>query len=70
MVHPCKQILVSADDNNIGCLIPHRNGAGTEGTMVFHGVDGSIDGGGSHLTHLTQEVDCRLRQEMSKIHAV
>eukprot|EP00957_Ditylum_brightwellii_P004759 362402-Ditylum_brightwellii.AAC.1 len=58
MVHPCKQMLADNDDNNIGCLTTHGNNAGVEGTMLFHGVNGSVDGGESHLTHLTQEVDC------------
>eukprot|EP00957_Ditylum_brightwellii_P055964 4241047-Ditylum_brightwellii.AAC.1 len=46
------------DDNNIGCLKPHGNSAGTEGTILFHGVDGDE----SHLTHLTHEVDCCLME--------
>eukprot|EP00957_Ditylum_brightwellii_P179805 13696898-Ditylum_brightwellii.AAC.1 len=54
-------MLVGVDDNNIGCLTPHGNSAGIEGIMLFHGVDGSVDGGGSHLTHLTQTVDCHLK---------
>eukprot|EP00957_Ditylum_brightwellii_P017491 1317897-Ditylum_brightwellii.AAC.1 len=39
---------------------PH-NHAGTDGTMLFHGVDKSVDGGDKHLTHLTQAVGCCLK---------
>eukprot|EP00957_Ditylum_brightwellii_P121360 9255110-Ditylum_brightwellii.AAC.1 len=62
MVHPCEQTLDGVDDNNIGCLTPHGNSSGTEGTMLFHGVDGSVDGCEGHLTHLTHEVDCGVKQ--------
>eukprot|EP00957_Ditylum_brightwellii_P042866 3244553-Ditylum_brightwellii.AAC.1 len=58
MMHPCEQMLDGVDDNSIGCLTPHGNSSGTEGTMLFCGVDGIVDGGESHLTHLTHEVDC------------
>eukprot|EP00957_Ditylum_brightwellii_P002564 196782-Ditylum_brightwellii.AAC.1 len=53
-------MLDGVDDNNIGCHTPHGNSAGTEGTMMFHGVNGVVDGGERHVTHLTQEVDCCL----------
>eukprot|EP00957_Ditylum_brightwellii_P101251 7715492-Ditylum_brightwellii.AAC.1 len=33
--------------------------------MLFHGVDGSVDGGESHITHLTHEVDCCVKQNAS-----
>eukprot|EP00957_Ditylum_brightwellii_P127531 9725417-Ditylum_brightwellii.AAC.1 len=62
MVHQCARTLDDVDDNNIGCLTPHNNSAGTEGTMLFHGVDGSVNGDESHLTHLTQEVDFRVKE--------
>eukprot|EP00957_Ditylum_brightwellii_P100895 7689910-Ditylum_brightwellii.AAC.1 len=62
MVHPCEQTLGGVDNNNIDCLTPHDNSSRTEGTMFFHGVDGSVDGGESHLTHLTHEVDCGVKQ--------
>eukprot|EP00957_Ditylum_brightwellii_P194088 14780971-Ditylum_brightwellii.AAC.1 len=29
---------------------------------MFHGVDGGVDGGEIHFTHLTQEVDCCLME--------
>eukprot|EP00957_Ditylum_brightwellii_P060698 4608301-Ditylum_brightwellii.AAC.1 len=35
--------------------------AGTDGTMLFHGVDNSVDGGDKHLTHLTQVVGSHLK---------
>eukprot|EP00957_Ditylum_brightwellii_P118956 9073089-Ditylum_brightwellii.AAC.1 len=62
MVHPHDQILDGVDNNNIGCLTSHGNSAGTEGTMLFYGVDGSVTGGESHLIHLTQEVDCYVKE--------
>eukprot|EP00957_Ditylum_brightwellii_P102689 7825952-Ditylum_brightwellii.AAC.1 len=40
---------------------PH-NYAGTDGTMLFHGVDDSADGGDKHLTHLSQAVDYCLKE--------
>eukprot|EP00957_Ditylum_brightwellii_P053588 4060356-Ditylum_brightwellii.AAC.1 len=43
---------------------PH-NCAGTDGTMLFHSVDDSADGGDKHLTHLSPAVDCCL-EERSK----
>eukprot|EP00957_Ditylum_brightwellii_P047989 3644363-Ditylum_brightwellii.AAC.1 len=61
MVHPCNRTLVGFDDNNTGCLTPHSNSAGTNGTMLFHGVDDSVDSGDKNLTHLTQSVDCCLK---------
>eukprot|EP00957_Ditylum_brightwellii_P158004 12027333-Ditylum_brightwellii.AAC.1 len=61
MVHPCKHTLVGVDDNNIGCLTPHSNSPGTDGTMLFHSVDNSIDSCDKHLTHLTQVIDCPLK---------
>eukprot|EP00957_Ditylum_brightwellii_P162921 12406136-Ditylum_brightwellii.AAC.1 len=33
----------------------------TDGTMLFHGVDNSVDSGDKHLTHLTQSVGCCLK---------
>eukprot|EP00957_Ditylum_brightwellii_P188023 14314528-Ditylum_brightwellii.AAC.1 len=30
--------------------------------MLFHGVNGSIDGDESHFTHLTHEIDCSVKQ--------
>eukprot|EP00957_Ditylum_brightwellii_P101473 7733023-Ditylum_brightwellii.AAC.1 len=60
MVHPCKCTLVGVDENNICCLTPQGNSAITEGTMLFHGVKDSADGGDKHLTHLTQAIDCHL----------
>eukprot|EP00957_Ditylum_brightwellii_P109835 8377588-Ditylum_brightwellii.AAC.1 len=62
MVHTHKQTLDNVDDNNIGCLTPHDNSTRAEGTMLFHGVDSSVDGGERHLTHLTQEVDCCVKE--------
>eukprot|EP00957_Ditylum_brightwellii_P066889 5076730-Ditylum_brightwellii.AAC.1 len=38
---------------------PH-NHAGTDGAMLFHGVEDSVDSGDKHLTHLTQVVGCHL----------
>eukprot|EP00957_Ditylum_brightwellii_P061408 4661177-Ditylum_brightwellii.AAC.1 len=70
MVHPCKQTLVGVDDNNIGCLTPHGNSAGIEKTMVFHGVDDSVDGGNNHLTSLTQAVHCHLQLRKEQTCAV
>eukprot|EP00957_Ditylum_brightwellii_P173870 13236951-Ditylum_brightwellii.AAC.1 len=32
--------------------------------MLFHDVDGSVDGGESHLTNLTPEVDCGVKQNV------
>eukprot|EP00957_Ditylum_brightwellii_P063431 4814791-Ditylum_brightwellii.AAC.1 len=61
MVHPCKQVLDGVDDNNIGCLTPQGNGAGIEVTILFHGIDGSVDGGDNNLSYLTHEVDCCLK---------
>eukprot|EP00957_Ditylum_brightwellii_P140135 10678490-Ditylum_brightwellii.AAC.1 len=40
---------------------PHDH-AGTDGTMMFHGVDNSVDGGDKQLTHLTKAVDCCLKE--------
>ena len=40
----------------VAMVRPH-NCAGTDGTMLFHGVEDSADGGDNHLTHLTQAVD-------------
>eukprot|EP00957_Ditylum_brightwellii_P179596 13681114-Ditylum_brightwellii.AAC.1 len=34
--------------------------------MLFHGVDDSVDDGGSHLTHLTQVVDFHLKTRMEQ----
>eukprot|EP00957_Ditylum_brightwellii_P042879 3246045-Ditylum_brightwellii.AAC.1 len=34
--------------------------------MLFHGVDGSVDGGDKHLTHLTQAVHCCLKARMEE----
>eukprot|EP00957_Ditylum_brightwellii_P116761 8906319-Ditylum_brightwellii.AAC.1 len=62
MVHSCNGMLDDVDGNNIGCLTPHDNSAETEGTLMFHGVDGGVNCGESHLTHLTQEVDCCLME--------
>eukprot|EP00957_Ditylum_brightwellii_P147658 11244496-Ditylum_brightwellii.AAC.1 len=31
--------------------------------MLFHGINGGVDGGKNHLTHLTQEVDCCLMEK-------
>eukprot|EP00957_Ditylum_brightwellii_P024403 1842415-Ditylum_brightwellii.AAC.1 len=64
MVHPCEQTLDGVDDNTIGCLTPHGNSSGTERTMLFHGVDGSVNGGESHLTHLIHEVDYGVKQNV------
>eukprot|EP00957_Ditylum_brightwellii_P020230 1525918-Ditylum_brightwellii.AAC.1 len=33
--------------------------------MLFHGVDDSVDGDESYLTHLTHEVDCYVKQNAS-----
>eukprot|EP00957_Ditylum_brightwellii_P194588 14821919-Ditylum_brightwellii.AAC.1 len=66
MVHPCNCTLVGVDDNNIVCLTPHNNSAGSDGTMLFHGVDNSVDDGDKHLTHLTQAVDCYLKIGMEQ----
>eukprot|EP00957_Ditylum_brightwellii_P186400 14192298-Ditylum_brightwellii.AAC.1 len=66
MVHPCKHTLVGVDGNNIDCLTPHSNSAGTEGTMLFHGVDESADGGNNHLILLTQAIDCCLKARMEQ----
>eukprot|EP00957_Ditylum_brightwellii_P098750 7522656-Ditylum_brightwellii.AAC.1 len=55
-------MLNDVDDNNIGCLTSHGNSAETEGRMMFHGVNGGVDGDEGHLTHLTQEVDCCLME--------
>eukprot|EP00957_Ditylum_brightwellii_P156872 11939666-Ditylum_brightwellii.AAC.1 len=40
---------------------PH-NCAGTDGTMLYHGVDNSVDSGDKHLTHLSQAVDYCLKE--------
>eukprot|EP00957_Ditylum_brightwellii_P071019 5396819-Ditylum_brightwellii.AAC.1 len=41
----------------------HPHGcAGTDGTMLFHGVGNSIVGGDKHLIHLSQGVDCCLME--------
>eukprot|EP00957_Ditylum_brightwellii_P173524 13211335-Ditylum_brightwellii.AAC.1 len=42
-------------------MVYPRNCTGTDGTMLFHDVDNSIDGGHKHLTHLTQAVGCHLK---------
>eukprot|EP00957_Ditylum_brightwellii_P053851 4079947-Ditylum_brightwellii.AAC.1 len=34
--------------------------------MMLHGVNGGVDGGVTHLTHLTQKVDCYLVQRMKQ----
>eukprot|EP00957_Ditylum_brightwellii_P101087 7704328-Ditylum_brightwellii.AAC.1 len=34
--------------------------------MLFHGVEDSVDGGRSHLTHITQAVDCHLKARMKQ----
>eukprot|EP00957_Ditylum_brightwellii_P143407 10925069-Ditylum_brightwellii.AAC.1 len=57
-------MLDDADYNNICCLIPHGNSAGTEGALLLDDVDGSVGGGESRLTHLTQVVDCHVKQNM------
>eukprot|EP00957_Ditylum_brightwellii_P134196 10231260-Ditylum_brightwellii.AAC.1 len=36
---------------------PH-NCVGSDGTVLFHGVNDSDDGADKHLTHLSQAVDC------------
>eukprot|EP00957_Ditylum_brightwellii_P141146 10753216-Ditylum_brightwellii.AAC.1 len=36
--------------------------AGTAGTILFHGADDSVDGGDKHFTHLSQVVDCCLKE--------
>eukprot|EP00957_Ditylum_brightwellii_P042977 3255203-Ditylum_brightwellii.AAC.1 len=36
--------------------------AGTDGTILFHGVDDSDDGGDKHLTHLSPVVDSCLKE--------
>eukprot|EP00957_Ditylum_brightwellii_P081679 6213103-Ditylum_brightwellii.AAC.1 len=40
---------------------PH-NSVRTDGTVLFHGVDNSDNGGDQHLTHLSQAVDCHLTE--------
>eukprot|EP00957_Ditylum_brightwellii_P197684 15060278-Ditylum_brightwellii.AAC.1 len=42
-------------------VYPH-NCAGTDGTMLLHGVDDSGDSGDKHLTHLSLVVDCCLKK--------
>eukprot|EP00957_Ditylum_brightwellii_P202038 15328314-Ditylum_brightwellii.AAC.1 len=64
MVHPCEQTLDGVDENIIGCLTSHGIRYRTEGTMLFYGVNGSVNGGESHITHLTQEVDCGVKQNV------
>eukprot|EP00957_Ditylum_brightwellii_P011149 844396-Ditylum_brightwellii.AAC.2 len=34
--------------------------------MMLHGVDSGVNGGETHLTHLTQKVDCHLVQRMKQ----
>eukprot|EP00957_Ditylum_brightwellii_P001109 88230-Ditylum_brightwellii.AAC.1 len=38
---------------------PHDR-VGTDGAMLFHGVDDSVDSAEKHLTYLSQGVDCHL----------
>ena len=43
----------------VAMVHPHDS-ARTDGTMLFHGGDNSVDSGDKHLTHLLQAVDCCL----------
>eukprot|EP00957_Ditylum_brightwellii_P090503 6892210-Ditylum_brightwellii.AAC.1 len=44
---------------------------GTDGTVLFHGVDNSDDGADKHLTHLSQGIDCHLtRRSKQNKHVV
>eukprot|EP00957_Ditylum_brightwellii_P065747 4987534-Ditylum_brightwellii.AAC.1 len=67
MVNLYKRALMGVDDNNIGCLPPHGNSAITEGTMMFHSVKDSADGGDNHLKHLTQAADCCLKSRHEQV---
>eukprot|EP00957_Ditylum_brightwellii_P142897 10887967-Ditylum_brightwellii.AAC.1 len=66
MAHPHNGTLDDVDDNNIGYLTPHGISARTEGAIMLHGVDGGVDGGETHLTNLTQKVDCNLVWKMKQ----
>eukprot|EP00957_Ditylum_brightwellii_P105390 8034377-Ditylum_brightwellii.AAC.1 len=43
-------------------IVHSHSRAGTDGTMLFHGVDNSSDSGDKHITHLSQAVDCYLKK--------
>eukprot|EP00957_Ditylum_brightwellii_P065020 4932335-Ditylum_brightwellii.AAC.1 len=63
MVHPCKHTLAGVDDNIIGCLTSHSNGAETEGAMLFHGVDIMlmVVTSTSHISHNLETMKTLLR---------
>eukprot|EP00957_Ditylum_brightwellii_P044442 3372175-Ditylum_brightwellii.AAC.1 len=42
-------------------MVHPNNCAGTDGTMLLHGVGNSVDIGDKHLTNLTQVVGCCLK---------
>jgi hypothetical protein len=44
---------------------PH-NRAGTDGAMLFHGVDNSVGGEDKHLTHLSPAADCCLKERIKQ----
>eukprot|EP00957_Ditylum_brightwellii_P112290 8561296-Ditylum_brightwellii.AAC.1 len=43
-------------------MVQARDCVGTDGTVLFHGIDDSVDGADKHLTHLSQAVNCHLTQ--------
>eukprot|EP00957_Ditylum_brightwellii_P100537 7663734-Ditylum_brightwellii.AAC.1 len=46
-------------------MVHARNCVGTDGTVLFDGVDNGADGADKHLAHLSQAADC-YRMERSK----
>eukprot|EP00957_Ditylum_brightwellii_P148713 11322402-Ditylum_brightwellii.AAC.1 len=43
-------------------MVHPRNCVGTDGTVLFYGVDNSDDSAEKHFTHISQVVDCHLME--------
>eukprot|EP00957_Ditylum_brightwellii_P162506 12373803-Ditylum_brightwellii.AAC.1 len=41
-------------------MVHARDCVGTDGTVLFHGIDDGVDGAGKHLTHISQAAGCCL----------
>eukprot|EP00957_Ditylum_brightwellii_P035183 2667636-Ditylum_brightwellii.AAC.1 len=46
-------------------MVHAHNHVGTDGTVLFNGIDNGADGADKHLAHLSQAADC-CRTEKSK----
>eukprot|EP00957_Ditylum_brightwellii_P008428 638495-Ditylum_brightwellii.AAC.1 len=43
-------------------MVHPPNHVRTDGTVLFHGVEDCDDSADKHLTHISQEVDCHLKE--------